>query len=299
MKNNIEKQIGLVGVGTMGRVIFDRLLSSGFTVYASDPVLKTQEYITAQGGRLEPNAAAVVWKCAFTVLCLPAPKHIHQVVLGDGGALEAAGPGKIIVDTSTVDPDTTRIMAKVLQEKGTLYLDAPILGRPSTIGNWILPVGGKKEGFEKVKDILSIFTKQIVHAGPSGAGNTFKLLNQLMFSTINGITAEVFAIAQKAGVDTALFYHTVADSGAATVSGLFKECGKRIVAEEYLPPVFPVDMLIKDAGLGIEMARKLGTPPVIATAVQVLNEIASGKGLGALDTSALVKVYSDLYKESK
>ena len=109
-----------------------------------------------------------------------------------------------------------------------------------------------------------------------------------------GITAEVFALVEKAGISKKVFYDTVAGSGAATVSGLFKECGKKVVGDDY-DPVFPIDLLCKDAGLGIQMARDLGSTPVIASCVQVLNEIAKGNGYGGLDTAALVKVYEDLY----
>ena len=287
-------QVGLIGVGKMGRVILESLLKQHFTVVAFDPAPQARDAIIASGADYAQHPAEVVSRTAVTIQCLPAPQHIRESVFGPNGVLSAATPGRILVDTSTVDPETSREAASALSRKGTDYLDAPILGRPSTIGHWILPVGGEREAFERAQNVLRHFTKQIVYAGPSGAGNIFKLLNQLMFSAINGITAEVFAIAGKAGIDTDLFYRTVADSGAATVSGLFQECGRKITADSF-EPVFPVDMLIKDAGLGIEMARRFGTPPVIASAVQVLNEIASGKGLGSLDTSVLVKVYQDLY----
>jgi 3-hydroxyisobutyrate dehydrogenase-like beta-hydroxyacid dehydrogenase len=115
----------------------------------------------------------------------------------------------------------------------------------------------------------------------------------MMFSAINAMTAEMMAISCKAGLPPEVLFETIAGSQAATVSGLFKEVGAKIVARDFTP-VFPVDLLCKDNGLAIEMARACDAPPVLADAVQVLNELASARGLGVEDSSALVKVYEAL-----
>lgn len=291
----MDKNAGIIGVGTMGRVILKRLVDEGYTVYASDPMPAAKKYISDNGGILLDSPEDVAKKTEVIILSLPAPRHIELVVLGEKGIIDAVRQDHIVIDTSTVSPGTTRKMAKALAKKGVPYLDAPILGRPVSIGNWVLPVGGDSGALEKVKPILLLFAKNIVLVGASGAGNTLKLLNQLMFSTINGITAEVFALAEKAGLPSRIFYDTVANSGAATVSGLFVECGKKVVADDY-DPIFSMDLLCKDAGLGIQMAKEFGSTPVIASCVQVFNEIAQGNGYGDLDTSALVKVFENIYK---
>lgn len=286
--------IGLIGVGTMGRVILASLLDKGYTVYAVDPVPAARQVIRESGAVLKQTPAAVAEEAGTIVLSLPAPVHCRRVAEGEGGLLEALGPRHLVIDTSTIDPDTTKALAEKAAEKGAGYLDAPILGRPSTIGEWLLPVGGTVEDFTRGEPFLLQFAKSVVHAGASGSGNTFKLLNQLMFSAINGITAEVFSLAKTAGISPDLFYTSVAGSGAATVSGLFIECGRKIVDEDY-SPVFPIKLLCKDAGLGIEMAKSFGAVPVIASSVQVMNEIAEKTGLSSLDTSALVRVFDRLY----
>jgi 3-hydroxyisobutyrate dehydrogenase-like beta-hydroxyacid dehydrogenase len=103
-----------------------------------------------------------------------------------------------LVDTSTVDPPTSRAAAKKLGEKGCAYLDCPILGRPSTVTKWILPAGGEQKVLDYVKPVLLTFAADVVLVGPQGAGNALKLLNQLMFSTINAISSEVMAICEYA-----------------------------------------------------------------------------------------------------
>ncbi len=302
MKNSSENgtpytgTIGLIGVGTMGQVLLKRLIDNGMQVLAADVSKTAQQKAVEIGAELAENPAEVAKKAKFIIMSLPAPAHINSVVFGPGGLLETVTAGHIIVDTSTVDPETTRAASAACAEKGAEYLDAPVLGRPASIGNWVLPVGGSEEALKQVEKVLAIFAKRTVYVGSSGSGNTLKLINQLMFSIINAATAEAFAVAQKAGLDARIFYDAVESSGAATVSGLFIECGKKIVANNY-DPVFPVKLLCKDAGLAIEMARKIGVPPVIASNAQIYNEIARDTGYSDWDTSALVRVFDELYKE--
>ena len=204
----------------------------------------------------------------------------------------------MVIDTSTVDPGTTRSISSRMAEKtGAAYLDCPILGRPSATGKWMLPTGGNPEALEKVKPVLLTFAANAIPVGDSGAGNALKLLNQLMFSCINAISSEVMAIADHVGISKEVFYSTVASSSAATVSGLFREVGKSIVNDGFETPAFTVDLLIKDAKLGLQMAKDADAPSVIAGTVQMYNEIAHAEGLGNQDTSALYKVFSQHYQK--
>jgi 3-hydroxyisobutyrate dehydrogenase-like beta-hydroxyacid dehydrogenase len=107
------------------------------------------------------------------------------------------------------------------------------------------------------------------------------------------MTAEMMAVSVKAGLPPQVLYEAVAESEAATVSGLFKEVGAKIVARDFAP-AFSIDLLCKDNKLAIDMAQACGAPPVLANTVQVVNELARARGLGAEDTSALVKVYESL-----
>jgi 3-hydroxyisobutyrate dehydrogenase len=124
------------------------------------------------------------------------------------------------VDQSTVDPCTSQKMAQMAGQKGVGYLDAPVLGRPSIVGNWTIVVGGDPEHLEKCGPVLQVLAENINHQGPPGAGNQVKLLNQLMFGAINAITAEVMAISERVGIAPEKFFRTIAGSRAGTVSNL-------------------------------------------------------------------------------
>jgi len=173
------------------------------------------------------------------------------------------------------------------------YVDAPVLGRPQNCGKWTLPVGGTKEDVEKCRKVLEVLASRVIHVGPSGWGNVVKLLNNMMFGAINAVTAEIFATCKKFGMDPKILYETIANSGAATVSNLFKELGPKILRRDF-EPLFTVDLLHKDMMLGIDMAKKLGVPVFVSTSNQLLNEMARLMGYGKEDTAAVIKVYERL-----
>ena len=286
-------RIGFVGVGTMGSLAASMLVKAGHRVVACDadaPALQQARDFGAVPADHPQNVAA---QTDITILSLPGPPQIEAVVSGDRGLLRGAQSGHVIVDMSTVDPATTRRMGARAKEADVDYLDAPILGRPSALGRWVLPVGGFPSVVARCRPVLEVLAHKVIHVGPLGAGNTLKLLNAMMFSAINAMTAEMMAVSMKAGLPPRVLFETIAESQAATVSGLFKEVGAKIVANDFAP-IFSIDLLCKDNRLAIDMARACAAPPMLASTVQVLNELASARGLGAEDTSALVKVYETL-----
>lgn len=286
-------EIGLVGVGTMGTLVASTLVKAGYRVVACDVDPRALQRARELGAVPVDYPQDVAEQTEVILLVLPGPPQIEAVVTGDHGLLAGAQSGRVIVDMSTVDPATTRRMGARAEEVGVNYLDAPILGRPSALGRWVLPVGGDSAVVARCRPVLEVLARKVIHVGPLGAGNTLKLLNALMFSAINAMTAEMMAISVKAGLSPRVLFETMAESQAATVSGLFKEVGAKIVARDFTP-IFPIDLLCKDNRLAIAMARACDAPPVLANTVQVLNELAGARGLGAEDTSALVKVYEVL-----
>ena len=161
--------------------------------------------------------------------------------------------------------------------------------RYSGVGSWTLPVGGDVDHLDTAAPVLKTFAANIVHVGPSGQGNKLKLLNNLMFGAINAVTCEVFVAAERLGMDPGVLFDIVVDSGAATVSNLFRELGPRIVGHDFVP-AFSIDNLEKDIGLGLAMARDAGMTLAVSEAAQRLNRRAQAAGLGGEDTAAIVKI---------
>lgn len=294
LKNNAEA-VGIVGVGNMGRLMVERLIENDYKVFCYDPFPKAQEFAKEKGATVVDSPMELADNAKLIIMSLPAPKQVFDVIKGEKGLLESLTPDHVVVDTSTVSPQTSKEGADLVAPKGAKYLDCPVLGRPSAVGKWFLPTGGAQEAIDFAKPALLTFAKDVVRVGDNGAGNALKLLNQLMFSVINGISSEVMALADIVGIDKKVFYDVVTNSGAATVSGLFKETAGRIVEENFDNPTFSVELLCKDAGLGIQMAKEAGITPLIAGFVQMLNENARDKGLAKQDTSSLTKVFEEHY----
>ncbi|MCL2092648.1 MAG: NAD(P)-dependent oxidoreductase [Treponema sp.] len=291
--------VGLIGCGTMGKGMLSRLVDRGYRVRVFDPSLQALEFARGAGAETAASPGDLARDCSLILLSLPGPPQIEEVLFGGQGVFHALGPEHLIIDTSTVDPACSRSAAARVAEKGAAYLDCPILGRPQGLGNWMICAGGDENALDYARPVLLAFAAKAVLVGPQGSGNILKLLNQLMFSAINGITSEVLAIADKAGIGKEVFYSVVAESSAATVSGLFKEVGRTIVNDSFDQPNFSVDLLIKDAGLALQMAEEAGAPSAIAGQVQAYNKEAALRGLGSEDTAALYKVFAGTFSREE
>lgn len=293
------KPVGLLGAGTMGLAVAGKILNAGRTLVVFDVLPAAKEKARAMGASIAETPAEVGQQSPTVIMFLPGPREVELCVAGQHGLLSAAHAGLVIADMSTVDPGVTRRMAELALHKAVGYLDAPVLGRPAAIGNWALPVGGRKEDLERCRPILELLATKIIHVGESGSGNKVKLLNQLMFGAINAMTAEMMAIAEKIGITPKILFETISSSQAATVSNLFKELGGRIAAENYDSPTFTVNLLIKDVHLAVEMATAGDAPPLLGRTVELINEIARAQGLGDSDTSIMWKCIRKIWEDGK
>jgi 3-hydroxyisobutyrate dehydrogenase len=287
------KNVGLVGAGVMGKLVARRVLEAGGSLRVFDVSESAMAAVASLGAGVSPSPAVVAAASDIVLMSLPGPQQVEQTVTGREGLLKGARSGMIIVDLSTVDPESTRAMAAAAAQRKVAYLDAPVLGRPASVGEWSLPVGGDPDSLAACLDVLRLFSRNVIYIGPAGSGNKVKLLNQMMFSAINGITAEMMAASEKIGIPPAVLYRTISASQAATVSGLFKELGQRIADGRYEDPTFQVDLLFKDVSLAMGMARAAGAAVPLTALTQEMNDMARSRGLGKKDTSATWQVLRD------
>jgi len=285
--------VGIIGVGTMGFKMAGKLTNAGYAVFARDIDEVAEERARKLGAKVVNSPKEVAEYAEIILLSLPMPSDVKEVVFGEDGILTNPKNNRIIVDLSTVDPFSTQHNAEEAKKVGVGYIDAPVLGRPQKCGNWTLPVGGGKKDLEKVRKVLEILAAKIIYVGPSGYGNIVKLLNNMMFGAINSVTAEILAICTKLGMSPKVLYETIANSGAASVSNLFRELGPKILNRDF-EPLFAIDLLHKDVRLGIQMAKQVGVPLFVSEANQRLNEMTKLMGFGKEDTASVIKVYEKL-----
>ncbi|GGL55879.1 3-hydroxyisobutyrate dehydrogenase [Microlunatus endophyticus] len=266
-------------------------LAARYPVHGYDPVPAARDRAAGYGVTVHDSAAGAAQGAELIFLSLPTPDVVRAVIADLVADLGAGIARRTVADLSTIDPGTARDVAESITARGGHYADSPILGRPTACGGWTLVCGGAESAVAMITDVaVGTIAKAVHRIGDVGAGATLKLLNNLMFGAINMITAEIVSLAEQAGLDAGRFTSVIADSGAASVSGLFRDIAPRMAAHSY-DPAFAIKLLAKDVRLGSELARELDRSAPMAELVRTITERAVAGGLGDLDTAAVVELY--------
>ncbi len=282
-------RVAFIGLGIMGRPMAINLRRAGcdLAVYARRP--ESMEPLAAAGAMTwrSPAEAAAQAEVIFTIVADTA--DVEQVILGPGGVLEGAAPGAVVVDMSTISASATRVIAQRLAGLRVAMLDAPVSGGEigAIEGTLSIMVGGETEAFARVRPLLEVLGRNIVHVGASGAGQVCKLCNQIVVgATIAGV-AEAILLARAAGVDPTQVREALLGGFAA--SRILEVHGQRMIDGNFAPG-FKARLHQKDMRIVGESAYELGLGlPAAASIAQYLNALV-GQGLGELDSSAIYKV---------
>ena len=279
--------VGIVGLGAMGLPIADALTTRG-QVMAYDAAPATRKRASAAGISVAGSLPDLARSCNTVLLSLPDAAAVEDVV----AEIAPAAPGLLILDTSTIGPEDSRRIGALALAEGSTYLDTPILGRPDRVGSWTVPVGGPSAAYAVVAQVLEPIAQRVVHVGRLGSAATLKVANNLMFSVINAVTAEALLLVEAAGLDPGVFVDTVVESGAASVSGLFRSVAPRAV-EGNFAPTFSLDLVRKDNDLAVALAAGLGLDLPVAAAARDLHDRAVVAGHGAEDSIAVLRLLEE------
>ena len=285
-------KVGVVGLGAMGLRLATEVAAAGDQVLAVDPTPAAAARAQEAGLVVAPDLAALAG-CEVVVLSLPTPRVVLEVVTALAEAAEAGGRHLTILDTSTIGPADARAAAEVAAGHGHVYADCPILGRPESVGRWTIPVGGHEEVVTIARRVLSAVAARVEGLGEVGAASVTKVLNNLMLGTINAVTAELLVLAEAAGLDPGRWVDLVVDSGAASVSPLFRDVATRAVEGDF-DPTFTLRLMHKDNALALDLADQLSVPMITGSAAQQLNTMGLAAQHGAEDSIAVVKVLESL-----
>lgn len=285
--------VGFIGLGQMGAPMVRNLIAAGYRPVIHNRSRAIVDEIAAEGADPAASAREVAERVEILFTCVGFPADVERVYLGEGGAIEGARTGQVFCDLSTVGPDTHQKIAPRLAEKGVGYLDAPISGGTSgaTAGTLTIMVGGAAEHFERVRPMLDVMGQNIHLVGPTGAGATIKLVNQMM-NAINAHGAmEGLILATKAGIDPELAYEILRTSSGASRS-------LDNVAQSALPrnfePGFATDLMHKDVSLSVDLGRALGVRLLSGALAEQLLQEALAAGLGKRTYTAGLQVQEKL-----
>lgn len=286
----MQEAIGFIGLGAMGGRMAANLLRAGYSLTVFDLNPTAVEGAKALGAVAAPNAAAAARNSAVVLLSLPNAAIVEDTVLGPGGVLEGAAAGTLLVDFSSITPHAIRKIAKKAAEKGVRVLDAPVSGGTSGAekGTLNIMVGGGAEDFSRALPLLEHLGKKIEHVGEVGAGDTVKLINNLLLGINMAAVAEALALGVKAGISPRTLYEVIRGSSGASYALTAKY--ESFIARGQFAPGFQIDLQHKDLQLAVDTARETGMPLPLGTLAQQIYQIARAQGLGGEDISALVKL---------
>jgi 2-hydroxy-3-oxopropionate reductase len=280
-------KIGYIGLGLMGKSIARNIHKAGFEIVVHNRSRAAVNELVTEGAEEAFSPAEVARQVDIIFTNLPDTPDVEEVLLGDQGILEAAHPGLIWVDNSTIKPAAARSLSEKLAVKGVLSLDAPVSGGDIGARNGTLAVmvGGPKEALDKVMPVFQAMGKTITHVGEAGAGQVAKAANQIMVAAQMVAMGELLIFSQKAGVDPRKVVEAI-KSGAAQCWTLDVKPPRLFAGNR--TPGFKASMQAKDLNIIIETAREYGIPlPSAAVDAQLFNAMLQN-GMAGLDNSAVI-----------
>ncbi len=286
-------RVSVIGLGSMGTPIATRLLNAGFKVRGFDLVRRKVSDLTRLGLHPAASAKDATRGAELILLSLPNWTAVEETVEGRNGLLSVAQRGQIILDTSTVPPHETRVMATRLARRGIHWMDAPISGSSSqaSLGNMVFMVGGERSVFEKVKPVLDRIGKKTVYVGKNGDAAMLKLVVNHTLYLNQAAAIEGLVLGVKAGVNPEIMLD-VLTSGAAA-SDLVSSRGKNMLNGNF-KAMGSVDIAVKDLALSLDYARRLGVMlPVGALYNQLLLK-ACYNGWGQSDATVVMRIYAEM-----
>jgi 3-hydroxyisobutyrate dehydrogenase len=291
--------IGFIGLGNMGGPMARNLLAAGHQLSIFDLSATAVEALRSAGANpVESVAALAQIDIDLIITMLPAASHVKAVYLGEKGLLASVAPGVRLIDSSTIDPMSAREVASAAQQQGNPMLDAPVSGGTggAEAGTLTFMVGGSVADFDAALPVLQAMGRNIVHCGAAGNGQVAKVANNMLLAISMIGVAEAMSLGVSLGMD------------AKTLAGVINTSSGRCWSSDTYNPYpgvidgapaargysggFGSDLMLKDLGLATDAAKQQRKPVIMGAVAQQLYQSFSAQGHGALDFSAIIKMYT-------
>ena len=283
----MDKHLGFIGVGTMGRHMAGRLIDAGYELTIYDTNETAMARLEQRGAKRAKSPADVASQVATVLVSLPTPDIVHAVALGAAGVIEGT-MAKTFVDLSTTGPRMAATVAAGLAAKGIVAVDAPVSGGPSGAekGTLAMMIAGAHALADELRPIIEVLGKFFFIGEKPGMGQTMKVINNLMSATAIAITSEAMVMGTKAGLDATTMLDVInAGSGRNTASmDKFPRC----VVNRRFDFGFTTGLLYKDVKLCLDEGEALGVPMLVGNAVRQLLGVAKALGGPNSDITTIV-----------
>ena len=285
-------KLGFIGLGIMGAPMAGHLIQAGHQLFVFTRG-KMPPAIASTRATQCIDARGVASRADIVFLMVPDTPDVETALFGDKGVTGGLGPGKVVVDMSSISPIATKVFAAKVNALGCDYLDAPVSGGELGAKNATLSimVGGPDAAFARVKPLFDLMGKNITLVGGNGDGQTAKVANQIIVALNIEAVAEALLFAAKAGADPARVRQAL--MGGFASSKILEVHGERMIKRTF-DPGFRIALHQKDLNLALSSARELGVAlPNTATAQELFNACAAHDG-AAWDHSAMVRALEKL-----
>ena len=284
---------GFIGLGIMGKPMARNLLKAGYKLVVYDVNAEAVRELAAAGAETAASPKEVARQCDIIVTMLPNSPHVKAVALGPNGIIEGVRAGMILVDMSSIAPLAAQEVAKSLAEKGVEMLDAPVSGgEPKAIeGTLSIMVGGKKEIFERCKEMLGKMGTSVVLCGAIGAGNTTKLANQIIVALNIAAMSEALVLGAKAGVNPETIYQAI--RGGLAGSTVLDAKAPMVLSGNFKPG-FRIELHIKDLANALETGHEVGVPLPLTSQIMEIMQALKVDGKAGNDHGGIIQFYEKL-----
>ncbi|CAM5791336.1 3-hydroxyisobutyrate dehydrogenase [Castellaniella caeni] len=293
----MSSTIGFIGLGHMGGPMAQNLLKAGHTLKVFDLVPQALQAAVQAGATACASAKEAVAGVDLIVTMLPASRHVEGLYLGKDGLLEAIAKGTLVLECSTIAPESARKVSKAAAERGIRMLDAPVSGGTggATAGTLTFIVGGADADLEAAMPYLQVMGKNIFHAGDAGAGQVAKICNNMLLGIQMAGTAEALALGVANGLDPQTLSDIIAKSSgrnwATELYNPWPGVMEHAPASHDYEGGFGVDLMLKDLGLAAEASMQARATTPLGELARNLYALHSTQGHGKLDFSSILKLY--------
>ncbi len=295
----MAQRIAFIGLGNMGGPMALNLLKGGFAVTVFDLSASAVARLTEAGATAADSASAAAQQAEVVITMLPAGKHVEAVYLNEGGVLDHAPAGALLIDCSTIAADAARKVAAAAQARGFTMIDAPVSGGVggAAAGTLTFIVGGSTEALEHARPVLEKMGKNIFHAGDSGAGQVAKICNNMLLGILMAGTSEALALGVANGLDPKVLSDIIAKSSgrnwATELYNPWPGVMENVPASREYSGGFGTDLMLKDLGLAEEAAISAKQAIPLGAQARQLYALHSGLGRGGLDFSSIVRLFNN------
>lgn len=286
----MSEKVALIGAGVMGHAIGTRLLATDHELAVFDLDSAKVQALVDLGASAASSAAVAASGADVVVLSLNNASIVDKAVFGGGGVAEAATADTLIIDMSSITPDATRELASRAADKALHWVDSPLSGgAPKALtGALTLMLGGSEAAAARAQKFLVALSGNCTHMGPVGAGQTTKLINQVLCGLGFVAIAEATKLAQDAGVDAAKI--PAALKGGRADSALLQEYMPRYANKNY-EPTGRIDNMVKDLDAAQALARTTGTAMPLTALCAELHRFMTTAGYGAEDQAMMMEYW--------